>query len=70
MKFMLIKMMDSSQADTSSEYGPKLIRHSKADIGTFLHDNRFNFKVDAIDYSNEDITYSIHVRDAAYDVPI
>ena len=54
------------QADTSSEYGP-VIRHSKSEIGTFLHDNRFNFKVDAIDYSNEDITYSIYAGDAAYD---
>ena len=46
-----------------------VIRHSEKEIGTFLHDNRFNFKVDAIDYSNEDITYSIHKRrDVAYDV--
>ena len=46
------------QSDTSSAYGP-IIRHSATKIGTFLHDNMFSFKVDAIDYSGADITYSI-----------
>ena len=46
------------QSDTSSAYGP-IIRHSATKIGTFLHDNMFSFKVDAIDYSGTDITYSI-----------
>lgn len=54
------------QADTSSEYGP-IIRHADSSIGTFLHDNKFNFKVDAVDYSGADITYSIYAGDAAYD---
>jgi hypothetical protein len=54
------------QADTSSEYGP-IIRHSKANIGTFLHDNMFSFKVDAIDYSGAGITYSIYTGNASYD---
>ena len=43
-------------------------RHSKADIGTFYMTTDLILKVDAVDYSNEDITYSIHARDAAYDV--
>ena len=54
------------QADTSSSYGP-IIRHAEEHIGTFLHDNMFNFKVDAVDYSNQDITYSIYAGDASYD---
>ena len=54
------------QADTSSQYGP-IIRHADSNIGTFLHDNMFSFKVDAIDYSGAGITYSIYAGDAAWD---
>ena len=53
-------------ADTSSDYGP-VIRHSEKDIGTFLHDNNFNFKVDAIDHSGDAVIYSIYAGDASFD---
>ena len=53
-------------ADTSSAYGP-VIRHSTKDIGTFLHDNKFNFKVDAIDHSGDAVIYSIYAGDASFD---
>ena len=53
-------------ADTSSDYGP-VIRHSEKDIGTFLHDNNFNFQVDAIDNSGDAVIYSIYAGDASFD---
>ena len=45
-------------ADNSSAYSP-VILHTESDIGSYLHDNRFNFKVDAVDYSTDTIVYSI-----------
>ena len=45
-------------ADMSSAYSP-VIKHDSADIGRYLHDNRFNFQVIAEDYSDDEIEYSI-----------
>ena len=45
-------------ADNSSAYSP-VIRHSASDIGSYLHDNRFNFKIDGKDYNSDRIAYSI-----------
>jgi hypothetical protein len=45
-------------ADMSSAYSP-VIKHDTSDLGSYLHDNRFNFQVIAEDYSNDDIEYSI-----------
>lgn len=45
-------------ADNSSAYSP-VIRHAVGNIGSYLHDNKFNFKIDGIDYSNDAIEYSI-----------
>ena len=55
----LIKQIQVVNMDPLIDTVKQILVHS--------HDNRFNFKVDAVDYSNEDITYSIRVRDAAYD---
>lgn len=45
-------------ADNSSSYSP-VIRHAVSDLGSYLHDNRFNFKIDGKDYSSDPIVYSI-----------
>ena len=45
-------------ADNSSSYSP-VIKHSSGDLGSFLHDNNFNFQVLAEDYNNDAIEYSI-----------
>lgn len=45
-------------SDMSSAYSPVLL-HTDSDLGKHLHDNKFNFKVDAVDYSNDPIEYSI-----------
>lgn len=45
-------------ADMSSAYSPILL-HTVSDLGKYLHDNNFNFKVNAIDYSGDTIVYSI-----------
>lgn len=45
-------------ADNSSAYSPVLL-HTESDLGKFLHDNKFNFKVNAVDYSGDAVQYSI-----------
>ena len=45
-------------ADNSSAYSP-VIRHANTDLGSYLHDNKFNFKIDGKDYSGDAIEYSI-----------
>lgn len=45
-------------ADNSSSYSP-IIRHSSGNLGSYLHDNNFNFKIDGVDYSGDTIVYSI-----------
>ena len=45
-------------ADNSSAYSP-VIRHSVSDLGSHLHDNNFNFKIDGVDYNDDEIAYSI-----------
>lgn len=45
-------------ADMSSNYSP-VIKHDSDIIGSYLHDNRFNFQVIAEDYNDDPIEYSI-----------
>ena len=45
-------------ADNSSDYAP-VIKHSSGDLGSYLHDNKFNFQVLAEDYNSDPIEYSI-----------
>tara|TARA_B100001057_G_scaffold491730_1_gene582583 strand:- start:7052 stop:9562 length:2511 start_codon:yes stop_codon:yes gene_type:complete len=45
-------------ADNSSSYSP-VIKHSSSELGSYLHDNQFNFQVLAEDYNNDAIEYSI-----------
>ena len=50
--------VESITTDTSKAYSP-VILHTENDLGKYLHDNKFNFKVNAVDYSGDAIQYSI-----------